>query len=398
VTAASPTRVPLGRVLALGSLTSFGPLALDLYLPALPDMAADLGSTESAAQLSLSVCMIGLALGQLLVGPVADRVGRRVPLLVGVVLFTLTAVLCALAPSIELLLGLRLLAGLAGGAGIVIARAMVRDLYDGATAARVYALLMLVSGAVPILAPVAGGQLLRVTDWRGVFGMLAAIGAVLVVVALTRRETLPPERRHAGGLRHTGRVLRGLVRDRRFVAPALVQGVGMCAMFTYIAMSTFVLQHSYGLDARAFALAFGANAVGIMAFGRISALLVGRVGARALLTAGVLLALAAALAMLIGVAASDSVWALLPPLFVLVSCTGLVLPNATALALAEQGHAAGTASALLGVTQFGLGAVVPPLASLGGVSPLVMAVTTVATATAAVVVLVVGRPGRVKVG
>jgi DHA1 family bicyclomycin/chloramphenicol resistance-like MFS transporter len=296
-------------------------------------------------------------------------------------------VLCALAPSIEVLLALRLLAGVAGGAGLVIARAMVRDLYDGDVAARVFALLMLVSGTAPIAGPVLGGLLLRVTDWRGVFWALAVIGTVLFAAALTQRETLPVERRRAGGLRVVGRVLCDVVRDRTFLLPALVQGLGMCAMFTYIAMGSFVLQDPAvvdgALDAQGYALVFAANAVGIVMAGRVSAWLVGRLGARRLLGVGVVIEVVAAVALLAGVLASRSVWALLPPLFVLVSCTGLVLPNGTALALAGQGHRAGTASAVLGLLQFSFAAVVPPLVSLGGVTAVVMAVTIVGTASAA---------------
>jgi DHA1 family bicyclomycin/chloramphenicol resistance-like MFS transporter len=381
-------------VLALGGLSAFGPLAHDLYLPALPALTADLMTSEAAAQLTLSVCMIGMALGQLLVGPFTDRVGRRVPLVVGVALFAVSAALCALAPSIELLLVLRLLTGVAGGAGIVIARAMVRDLYDGAAAARVFALLMMILGVAPVVAPLLGGQVLRFTDWRGVFGVLGGLGALLLVTALTQRETLPPDRRHPGGLRITGRAMRDLVRDRSFVVPALVQGFGVCGMFVYIAMGSFVLQDVYGLDAQTFGVVFAVNAAGIVLLSQFSAVLVGRLGARRLLAAGVVLALVAAVAMLVGVLASTSVWALLPPLFVLVSCTGLIMPNAAALALAEHGRTAGTASALLGLTQFGLAAAIPPLASLGGVSPTVMAVTTLATATTAALVFVVGRPRR----
>jgi len=387
VTPSTAVRVPPGRVLALGGLSAFGPLALDLYLPALPQIAEDLRVPEASAQLTLSTCMVGLGLGQLLVGPVTDRVGRRRPLLIGVALFAVTAALCALAPSIEVLLALRLLAGLAGGAGLVIARAMVRDLYDSAAAARVFALLMLVSGTAPVAGPVLGGQLLRVTDWRGVFGALAVIGAVLFAAALTQRETLPVERRRAGGLRVVGATLRDVARDRTFLLPALVQGLGMCAMFTYIAMGSFVLQDPAlvdgALDPQGYAVVFAANALAIVLAGRVGAWLVGRVGPRRLLGAGVVLELAAALALLAGALASRSVWALLPPLFVLVSCTGLLLPNATALALAGQGHRAGTASALLGVVQFAFAAAVPPLASLGGVTAVVMAVTTLGSALAA---------------
>ena len=380
---ATSGRVPRGRILALGGLSSFGPLALDLYLPALPRLTDDLGTSEAAGQLSLSVCLIGLALGQLLVGPFTDRVGRRGPLLAGVALFAITAGLCAIAPTIELLLGLRLLTGLAGGAGIVIARAMVRDLYDGDTVARVFALLMLVSGAAPVLAPVLGGLLLSVTDWRGVFGVLAAIGVLLLGAALTQPESLPRERRRAAGLRALRTTMRDVVRDRTFLVPALVQGLAGSGLFTYIAMGSYVLQDSYGLSAQGFAIVFAVNSVGIVLFGRLSAALVTRVGPQRLVRAGVVIALLAAMAMLVGVLTSRSIWVLLPPLFVLVATIGVILPNSTALALAGQKEAAGTASALLGLLQFALGAVLPPLASLGGVTPLVMVVTILSTAVVA---------------
>jgi DHA1 family bicyclomycin/chloramphenicol resistance-like MFS transporter len=385
VTVTTPEQVRPGRVLALGGLSSFGPLALDLYLPGLPMMAADLGTTEAAAQLSLSTCMIGLALGQLIAGPLTDRVGRRRVLVPGVALFTLTAGLCALAPSITLLLALRLLAGLGGGAGIVIARSMARDLYHGPALARVYARLMLVSGITPVLAPVLGGQLLLVTDWRGMFVALAGIGLFLLATALTQAETLPVERRRAAGVGETARVLRDLLRDRVFLLPTVVLGLGLGAMFTYIAMASFVLQQVYGLDPQAFAVVSGVNAFGILLCSQASAVLVRRVGATALLTVGVFVAFGAALVMLVGVLASDSVVALLAPLFVLVSCTGLISPNATAVALERHGSLAGSASALLGLAQFSVAAAVPPLASLGGASPLALATTALATATAAAV-------------
>jgi MFS transporter, DHA1 family, multidrug resistance protein len=378
-------RVPRGRVLALGGLSAFGPLALDLYLPGLPQLTDDLRASEAAGQLSLSMCMIGLALGQLLVGPVTDRIGRRGPLLLGVTVFAISSGLCAITPSMELLLVLRLLTGLAGGAGIVIARAMVRDLYDGDTVARVFALLMLVSGTAPVLAPVLGGLLLRITDWRGVFGVLGGIGAALLVAALTQPETLPPQRRRSEGPRAMLRVLGDVARDRTFLVPAMVLSLASCGLFCYIAMGSFVLQGNYGLDAQRFAIVFAINSIGIVLFGRISARLVARVGARSLLRCGVLLGLLAAVAMLTGVLVTRSIWALLPPLFVLVGSLGLVFPNATALALAGQKQTAGTASALLGLLQFAFGAVVPPLASLGGVSPPVMASTILVTAVAAAI-------------
>ena len=386
MTAAPTVRVPPGRVLALGGLSALGPLSLDLYLPALPTLTAELGAGEAAGQLSLSLCMIGLAVGQLLVGPLTDRMGRRLPLLVGTVVFALAAGLCALAPSIGVLLALRLIGGLAGGAGIVIARAMVRDLYGGPQLARVFALLTLVMGVAPVAAPLLGGLLLTVTSWRGVFAGLAVLGIVLLFAAATLGETLPVDRRRTGGLRVVGRAFRSVLADRTFLLPALVGALGVCGMFVYIAMGSFVLQRVYGLSAQQFAIVFGVNALGILAVGRLSASLVERVGPARLLTAGVVVALVASVAMLVGVLVSPSVWVLLVPLLFLVSCTGVVLPNATALALEGQAAVAGTASAALGLLQFVFGAAVPPLASLGGVTPLVMTVTICASAAVTAVI------------
>jgi MFS transporter, DHA1 family, multidrug resistance protein len=386
VAATPAVRISPGRLLALGGLSALGPLSIDLYLPALPALTADLRASEAAGQLSLSLCMVGLALGQLFVGPLTDRVGRRVPLLAGVALFTVTAGLCALAPSIALLLVLRLLGGLAGGAGIVIARAMVRDLYEGTSLARVFALITLVLGVAPIAAPLLGGLLLTFTSWRGVFALLAGLGILLLAAAATLGETLQADRRHSGGLRSTVRRVRTVVRDRTFLLPALVGAIGVCGMFVYIAMASFVLQGAYGLSAQQFSYVFGANAVAILVVGRLSAALVGRVGAVALLTAGVVVALVAAAAMLVAVLVSSSVWALLVPLFVLVGCTGVLLPNSTALALGGQGRSAGTASAVFGLLQFAIAAAVPPLASLGGVTAFVMALTILATAAVAAII------------
>ncbi|MEU7813085.1 multidrug effflux MFS transporter [Pseudonocardia sp. NPDC049154] len=271
-------KVPARRVLALGALSTFGPLSLDLYLPGLPQLTAALDTSESLGQASLSACLVGLALGQLLVGPLSDRVGRRAPLLVGVALFTVSAALCAVAPSIEVLLILRLLTGAGGATGIVVARAMVRDLASGTAAARAFSQLMIVSGVAPVVAPLLGSQLLRVTDWRGVFLALAGFGALLFVVARTQGETLPEDRRQAGGLAVVGRALVTVARDRGFVVPTLVLSLVFCGMFVYIGMGSFVLQQGYGLGAQAFGIMFAVNALGVALAGRCSAVLVGRVG------------------------------------------------------------------------------------------------------------------------
>jgi DHA1 family bicyclomycin/chloramphenicol resistance-like MFS transporter len=383
-------RVRPGHVLALGGLSSFGPLALDLCLPGLPMLAHDLRTTSTAAQLSMSCCMIGLALGQVIAGPLTDRLGRRRILLPGVALFSVAAALCAVAPSIEVLLVLRLLGGLGGGAGIVVARSMARDLYTGPALARVYSLLMTLVGAAPVVASVLAGQLLRVADWRGLHATAAAFGVLLVLTAATQRESLPEHRRRRAGAASGDPGLRALLADRRFLTRALVLGLGLCGMFTYITMGSFVLHQFYGLDPEAIAAVSALTGLGIVVFSQVGAALSRRVGAGALLAVGVHLALAAAVAMLVGVALSAALPALLVPLVVLVACTGLIGPNATALALDERSERTGAAAAVLGLAQFGTAAIIPPLAALGGISPVVMAATVVATTIATAAVHAVG--------
>jgi DHA1 family bicyclomycin/chloramphenicol resistance-like MFS transporter len=263
----SPRLLPHGRlVVLLGALSAFGPLSMDMYLPGLPSMARDLSAPAWAAQLTITTSMLGLAGGQLVAGPISDALGRRRPLLTGVAAYAAASLLCALAPNIWILLFLRLVQGAAGAAGIVIARAIVRDLHEGIAAARVFALLMLVSGLAPILAPVVGGQLLHVTDWRGIFVALAGIGAVLVLAAWwALGETLAPRARHGGGLAATLSVFGGLVRDRAFLGYTLAMGLSFGAMAAYIAGSPFVLQNIYGVSPQLFSLLFALNAVGATA-------------------------------------------------------------------------------------------------------------------------------------
>ena len=239
-TLSPPAAAPPARLIVLlGALSTFGPLSMDMYLPGLPELTRDLDSPAWAAQLTITTCMAGLGVGQLVAGPLSDRLGRRRPLLAGLTAYAVTSALCALAPTIWALLAVRLIQGLAGAAGIVIARAIVRDRYEGSSAARIYSLLMLVAGLAPILAPLAGGQLLHVTDWRGVFLALAAVGAALLLATLVwLEESLEPEDRHGGGLAHTLRVFGTLLRDRGFVGIALAMGLSFSAMAVYIGGSS----------------------------------------------------------------------------------------------------------------------------------------------------------------
>jgi DHA1 family bicyclomycin/chloramphenicol resistance-like MFS transporter len=379
--AASRTRL----VLILGSLSAFGPLSLDMYLPGLPALARDLQTGAAETQLTITGCLVGLAIGQLVVGSVSDSRGRRLPLLLGLGGYAATSFLCAVTSSIHLLIVLRVLQGLAGGAGIVIARAVVRDLYSGVAAARFYALLMLVNGLAPILAPIFGSQLLRVGSWRGVFLVLGVIGAVLLgVAAIGLPETLPAERRTSGGLGNTLRTFRLLLADRLFLGCALTSGCAIGAMFAYIAGSPFVLEDIYGVSPQAFSLVFGSNALGLVAASQLSARLVGRVQPVTLMTAGVATGLAGGLTLLVVVLIGGlGLVPVLAALFLVVASVGLVMPNATALALASHARVAGSGSALLGLAQFMVGGAVAPLVGIGGsrtALPMALIIATLGTA------------------
>lgn len=354
-------------LLLLGALTGLTPLAIDAYLPALPALARDLEATSSATQLTLTALLVGLATGQLVAGPWSDAVGRRLPVLVGMVGFTAASVACAVAPSVELLVVARLLQGAFGAAGVVCARAVVRDLYDGPDLARALSRLVLVMGAAPVLAPLLGGQLLRATSWRGVFLLLAAVGAVMVLATgLRLRESLPVERRRAGGARATVRVFGVLLRDRPFTCHVLASGLGFAALFAYLSGSSFVLQTTYGLSPQEYSVAFAVNAVAFVVASQVGARVVRRTGARALLLTGGAAQLAGGLEVLVCAVTGAPLAAVLPGLLVVVASIGIISPNATALALTDHADVAGAASALLGLASYVVAGAVAPLVGLGG--------------------------------
>lgn len=389
-----PAAPGLRSILVLGLLSTFGPLSLDLYLPALPELADDLRSSTSAAQLTITACLVGLALGQLVAGPLSDRFGRRRPLLVGLMAYLLASAACAVAPSVEVLVGLRLLQGLAGAAGLVIARAVARDLYEGRQLVLFFSRLTLVSGLAPVVAPVLGGQLSRVMGWRGIFLVLAGFGAVLLVAGLLQHETLAPQRRSSGGLRASLQGFGVLLRDRYFLGAALSAGLAAASMFAYISGATFVLQRIYGLSAASFSLAFGTNAVGIMAFSQLASRLNRSWPAARVLGLGLALNLLGAVGLLVTVLLQLGLPAVLGSLFVMVSALGLVFPTATALAMAGYPDQAGTASSVLGLTQFVFGALVAPLVGIAGEGSAVPlgVVAASASACAGLVFLALVRP------
>ncbi|WP_327157213.1 multidrug effflux MFS transporter [Streptomyces tubercidicus] len=368
---AASRRTGLLVTLVLGGLTAVPPLSMDMYLPALPQVTAALHSPAATVQLTLTTCLAGMALGQMIVGPMSDKWGRRRPLLAGMVVYILATALCAVATNVELLIAFRLLQGLAGAAGIVIARAMVRDLYDGVAMARFFSTLLLISGVAPVVAPLIGAQILRFTDWRGVFVVLTAVGVALTLLVWRKlHETLPPARRHSGGLGQTLRTMRDLLADRAFSGYLLVGAFAFAALFAYISASPFVIQEIYGASPQIFSLLFGINSVGLVAVGQINGkLLVGRVSLDKVLGTGLTLIALAATALLLMSAGAFGPVSLVPTaagLFVLMSSMGLVLPSTNTLALLRTRHAAGSASALLGTSTFLLGSVASPLVGIAG--------------------------------
>jgi DHA1 family bicyclomycin/chloramphenicol resistance-like MFS transporter len=388
----SPPKGRAGTALValLAAMTTMGPLSLDMYLPALPDIADDLGASVAQVQLSLTTCLVGLAAGQLICGPLSDRWGRRRPVIAGMAAYAVFSLLCAVAPSAPALAGLRLLQGMAGGVGVVVARAVVRDLYSGVDAARYFSRLTLIFGVAPIAAPSIGSAVLRVTSWRGIFVVLALIGVLLtVLVAWRLPETLPVERRSPGGLADTWATAKSLFTDRVYLGFAFTQGLAFAGMFAYISGSSFVLQDGYGVSATAFSVLFGLNAVGLIALSQANRRLLDRHRPRVLLTGTLLAGLAAACGLL-AAALLGSLAGVAVALFVVVSSVGMVMPNATALALDRHPSRAGTAAALMGGIQSVLGAMAAPLVGLGhpgrGVP---MAIVVLAFAGAALVALLV---------
>lgn len=375
---ARPAKALLKLLLILGALSMFGPLSLDMYLPALPQLAKSFHTVESSVQLTLTACLVGLAVGQLVAGPMSDAWGRKKPLIVGLAAYALASVLCAVAPDVASLTAARLVQGLAGAAGLVISRAMVRDLYDGEALAKFFSTLLLVNGLAPILAPLIGGQLTRVTSWRGVFVVLSLIGVALLLAALLGlHETLPKEARHnaregvgnsgGNGLAATLRTFGVLSRDRRFMGFILTGGFAFAALFSYISGSPFVLEKIHGLSAQTFSYIFGLNSLGIMLVGTVSSRLVGRVPAERLLAAGLAMSFGGGMLLLLVTAVfHGNLAGTLVALFFVVSSIGLIMPQVTALALSGYAPAvAGAASAMIGTGQFLFGALFAPLVGLG---------------------------------
>ncbi|WP_428365672.1 multidrug effflux MFS transporter [Mycolicibacterium sp.] len=361
----SPT-VPLVLVLAL--LTAVTPFSVDMYMSAFPAIAGEFGTSASTVQLSLTAFLVGLAVGQLFIGQLSDRLGRRRPLLVGTVVCLAASVACALSPSIEILIALRFVQGFAGAAGVVIARAIIADRAHGAAAARLFSVMMVIGVLAPIVAPILGGQVVAGFGWRAVFVALAALNLVMLLGAyLMAGESLPVHARRPAGLRAFARSAFSVLGNRRFMGYTLTIGCASAAMFGYISASPFVLQNILGMSPRTYSLTFGACALAVAASGVVSARLVRIVAPRTLLVGGICAMLVISALQLVNVTVGGVLpWATIALMACFMGTLGFIYANGTTLAIAEVRHAAGTGSAVLGFLQYSLGAAASPLVGLAG--------------------------------
>ena len=362
-------RVSLSWVVVLGLLSAIGPLCTDFYLPALPEITEQLSATGTQTQLSLTAALIGLGLGQMFFGPLSDRIGRRKPLALSLLLFIFSSAMCAVTQDIHLLIGWRFLQGFAGAGGSVLSRSIARDRYQGTLLTQFFALLMTVNGIAPVLSPVLGGYIITAFDWRILFWTMAGIGAVLLVLSLTvLHETLPAKSAS------TAQQPKGtpVLKNRRFMRYCLIQAFMMAGLFSYIGTSSFVIQSEYGMSPMQFSLLFGLNGIGLIIAALIFSKLARRVAAETLLRRGLMLAvLCAAMTLLFA-------WSQLPVLalvglFFTVSFMSAISTVSGAEAMSAVSSAqSGTASALMGTLMFVCGGIAAPLAGLGGETMLKM--------------------------
>jgi MFS transporter, DHA1 family, multidrug resistance protein len=369
-------------VVVLGALMAIGPLTIDTYLPALPELSAEMGASDAQVQLTITGLLVGLGLGQLIIGPLSDTVGRRRPLLAGLAAHGLMSLLCAMAPSIGMLTATRALQGVAGAAVSVVVMAVVRDLFTGIRAAQLLSRLVLVIGVAPILAPSLGSALLNLTSWRGIFVVLAVAACSLWVLAWRALpETLPAYRRQPATVRGSLRSYCQLFRDGTFLVMVAVAGLSFATVFAYVAGAPFILQGRYELSPQQFGLAFSANAVGMIIMTQLNPILVGRYGPVRVMSVGVLVAASGALALLAtALTGFGGMFGFLAPLGVILGAAGICFPNAPAIALSRHGEAAGTAAAMLGAAQFLVaGSVAPLVGALDDGSGIAMAAVMVGT-------------------
>lgn len=365
----------LGLALLLGMLGMLGPFNIDMYLPSFPEIANDFGASNSLVQLSLTACLIGLTVGQLIVGPISDAKGRKNPLLISIFLFSIASLLCALAPNITVLVIARFLQGLTASAGIVLSRAVVRDVFSGRDLAKFFALLMVINATAPMIAPMSGGAVLMLpfANWKTIFYFLSGLGILIVlVVAFKLKETLPPERRVPSSIGHSVRTIGSLFRDRSFIGYALTLGIIHGGSFAYVSGTPFVYQGIYGVSPQTFSILFGINGIAIIT----GSFLVGRLGGivpeRKLLKIGVLTAVTANSFLLLMTIIQGPLAAIVVSIFIYMTTIGIISTTTFTLAMEKQGHRAGSASAVLGMLPLLLGSIVAPLVGINETSAIPM--------------------------
>ena len=387
-------------VLMLGALAALPAVTTDMYLPSLPTVVQDLGTTDTAVQFTMSGMLIGGAVGQLVIGPFSDRYGRRLPLLIGISLHVLTSLLCAVAPNIGALVALRVLQGFFNAAASVVAIAVIRDRFTGSEAARLLSRLMLVIGVAPLLAPSLGQAIAGAFTWRAVFVALAIIGALLVVIVwFWMPETLPHERRRVSGSRGALLSYLELLKDRHFLALAVLPGLGMAVIMSYVVGSPFVFQQEYGLSPTQFSLLFAVNGVALVLSAQLNASLVRRVAPIRILRVAIVVQLMLSLVLLVVVLTGfGGVVGVLAALWLVLGMQGLIPANASVLALGGYGHMAGTAAALIGSMQAGIAGVVSPMVGVLGGDSLAMTTVIISVILVSLVVLATATPAYRKGG
>ena len=357
-----PHRKRVLYIVLLGALTALGPFTIDLYLPAFPVLESEFQTTAAAIQLTLTGTMVGFALGQLVVGPLSDKVGRRVPLLVVTALHVAASVGAALAPNLELLSVARVFMGAGAAAGGVIAAAVVRDLFGGRRLVVMLSRLALVSGVAPVLAPLVGSALLLVMPWRGIFVVLGVYGSImLIAAAVFIPETLPPARRHEKGTTTVWQRYRSVFSDRVFIGVLIIGGMTFSGLFSYLSASSFLFQQTYAFDAQQYGLLFAANSLGVVLGVQVAARLAARFGPQWVMAWSTGVLVVAASAIIVTDQLGLGLWGTVVPLFFFMTACGFTFPCVQVLALDRHGKAAGTAQSIIGATNFGVAGVITPV-------------------------------------
>ncbi|TDM37189.1 Bcr/CflA family efflux MFS transporter [Macrococcoides canis] len=353
-------------IVTLGLLAAFGPLSLDMYLPALPRVADDLSTSASYAQLSLTACMIGLAVGQIIVGPISDVTGRKKPLFIVLIGYGLFSYFAARAATIEWLIFFRFIQGFCGGAGAVLSRAISSDLYKGKDLTKFLAVLMLVNGLAPVLAPVLGGFILSVSTWHTVFYILAVYGVLMVLLALTLEESLPKSSRNEGALKSIWNDFKLLLTNKSFVTMLLLQSLTYGVLFSYISGSPFITQKIYGMNAQQFSYLFALNGIGLIAFSQLTAKLVNKMDELKILKLGQNIQFIEMMLTVIVLLFHLPVWMLCAAFFLMITPVSMIGTTGFSIAMQVQNQGAGSASAILGLMQFLIGGILSPLVGVMG--------------------------------